>query len=338
METGEDQSILRKNGMTINDIQVFVVTYNRPDLLGRQLESLAAQTARPDSITVLDDGHNPETRRVTEHFARSGIAYRHTERPGLWGNIYEAQQLADHDYTAIFHDDDRLHPRYLELAASVLSAHPDVTLLGCNTFQFDPEAEIPFSDGVDDTGVIMDSRGFASFFFNDNFGNFPFFIYKTANLKGLDVYRYLDYNGPYGKHGDSAFVPLAVGDGTAVMLASRLANYGTHEGQAVQDAGSLPDAKCWARVEAVFHRLLGDDLRTFAGFSYAFRNYHRLHAGYKRRGTHNYTFQDYLAFAAEEGAVSPYMNRFRFLCNHYTQKALLSYGRMRVRQQMRRLA
>lgn len=306
----------------IDDIQVFVVTYNRPKYLRLQIESLVRQTVAPESITVLDDGPNEETRRVVESFKDRGVAYIHTDRPGLWGNIYEAQQRADRRYTAIFHDDDRTHPRYIELASRVLSTHPEITLLGCDSYALPPDAEVPFDDNVDTKGWMFDSKEFANFFLNGHFGHFPFFIYKTENLKKLDVYKFLDYNGPYGKHGDSAFVPLAVGEGMAAMLSSKLANYGCHPGQAVSDPKSLPDAKCWVRVEAVFHKLMGDDLRTFAGFSYAFRNYRRLRSGYKRRGTHDYSFAEYMRFASEEGAVSPYMRLFRPFCNHLTEKML----------------
>ena len=307
----------------VDDIHVFVVTYNRPDYLKLQLESLANQKEKPTSITVLDDGPNPETKKVADGFKVSGIKYIRTKRLGLWGNIYEAQQLADRPYTAIFHDDDRIHPKYIELAARVLKANPECTLLGCNSFDMPPESTIPFDDNVGANGWLFDQRDFASFFFNGHFGHFPFFIYRTENLKRLDVYRYLDYSGPFGKHGDSAFVPLAVGDGKAAMLTSRLANYGCHPGQAVSDPKSLPDAKCWVRVEAVFHKLMGDDLHTFSGFSYAFRNYRRLRSGYKRRGTHDYSFADYMRFAREEGAASPHMGLFRPFCNHVTEKALL---------------
>ena len=144
-------------------------------------------------------------------------------------------------------------------------------------------------------------------------------------MKRLDARHYLDYGGDYGKHGDSALVPLAVGDGKAAMLTARLANYGIHPGQAVSDAKSLPDAKCWARVEAVFHGLMGDDIGTFPGFSFAFRNYKRLRAGYKRRGRHDYPFSEYMRFAAETGAVAKHMGLFRFACNHYTEKGLLGW-------------
>ena len=135
-------------------------------------------------------------------------------------------------------------------------------------------------------------------------------------------------------HGDSAFVPLAVGEGKAAMLSSRLANYGCHPGQAVNDSKSLPDARCWVRVEAVFHRLMGDDLRTFAGFSYAFRNYRRLRSGYKRRGTHDYSFAEYMRFASEEGAISKHMKMFRFLCSRATEKMLIrTYQRLLIRRE-----
>lgn len=315
----------------MNGIQAFVVTYNRPDLLYRQLSSIAAQTVMPCSVVVLDDGPNSETKRVVQKFASSGIKYERTERPGLWGNIYEAQQRAAYPYTVVLHDDDCLHSRYFELIGKVLTAHPGLTLASCNAFNLPPESEIPFSKDVDTLGNLMDAREFTSFFFNDNGGNFPFFVYKTENFRKMDIYKYLDYNGPYGKHGDSAFVPLAAGEGKVAMLSCELANYGIHAGQAVSDSKSLPDARCWARVEAVFHKLLGDDLRTFAGFSYAFRNYHRLRSGYRRRGTHDYPFREYLRYCAEFGAVSPYMNRFRWCCNHYTEKALLNYGKKMFR-------
>lgn len=319
-------------------IQVFVATFNRPEYLRMQLESLVAQTLRPQSITVLDDGPNPETRRVAELFSASGVGYVHTSRAGLWGNVYEAQQRVASPYVAIFHDDDQTHPRYLEIANRVIKANPGVTLVGCDSFALPPDSKVPFEDDVDARGWLFDARDFASFFFNGHFGHFPFFIYKAENFKGLDVYRYLDYNGPYGKHGDSAFVPLSVGTGKAAMLSSRLANYGCHPGQAVCDPKSLPDAKCWARVEAVFHKLMGDELNTFAGFSYAFRNYRRLRSGYRRRGTHDYSFDEYMRFADEEGAVSPHMGVLRPFCNHMTEKALRRVYRRLIRSTEEALA
>ena len=115
--------------MDINDIEVFVVTYDRPDYLRKQLECLANQTWKPDRITVLDDGPNPETRRVTEAFAAKGIRYEHTDEKGLWGNIHEAQKRASREYVAIFHDDDKTHPRYLELACRAIQKEPSVTLI-----------------------------------------------------------------------------------------------------------------------------------------------------------------------------------------------------------------
>ena len=324
--------------ITASDIQMFVLTYDRPAYLELQLNSLVTQTVRPQSITVMDDGDNPQTRNVAKKFEDYGVGYKHVECDNLGGNFRAAVDACSCKYAAIFHDDDQTHPRYIEIAERVLSANPEITLLGCNSYELPPESKIVFDDNVDTKGWMFNARDFATFFLNGPFGHFPFFIYKTENIKRLDVQEYLDYKGLYGKHGDSALVPLAVMDGKAAMLSSKLANYGCHMGQAVSDPKSLPDARCWARVESVFHGLMGDDLRTFAGFSYALRNYKRLKSGYKRRGKHDYSFAEYMRFAADAGAVSPYMRTFRFLSNHYVEKLLGKYYNKMLKKRERVLA
>lgn len=47
---------------------VGIVTYNRPDSLGRLLESLSKQTVVPAEIAVVDDGESAETRTVIEDY------------------------------------------------------------------------------------------------------------------------------------------------------------------------------------------------------------------------------------------------------------------------------
>lgn len=323
--------------MGAGDIQVFVVTYNRPDYLALQLETLAAQTAKPASITVLDDGPNPETRRVAERFASAGIGYEHTDRPGLWGNIYEAQQRAETKYVAVFHDDDKTHPRYLELAGKAVDKDPSISLIGCVGTNRPPDVDPCFGE-VDDLGWKFDSRTFAASFVSGMGTHFPFYIYRTEEFKKLDIYKYLDYNGPYGKWGDSAFVPLAVGDGNAIMFRSILASYGCHPGQAVRGRDDLPDVRCWARIEAVFAKLIGDSIGDIHGFTYAARNYGRLKRGYKRRGIKTISFKDYIDFAEKEGALVKWAKLLRPLGNHAVEKFLIWNYRRRLAGELTHLA
>ena len=322
--------------MDINDFQIFVVTYNRPDYLAMQLECLANQTWRPESITVLDDGPNPETRHVAERFSTRGIRYERTEEKGLWGNIREAQKRADRKYVAVFHDDDKTHPRYLELACKAAMKNPGISLIGCVGCNLSPEIPPPFGD-VDDMGWEFDSRTFAAAFVNGMGTHFPFYIYRTEEFKKLDIYKYLDYNGPYGKWGDSAFVPLAVGEGNAVMFRSILASYGCHPGQAVRGRDDLPDVRCWARIEAVFARLIGDGIKDIHGFTYAARNYGRLKRGYRRRGVKTISFREYLDFARSEGALVKWSRLLSPLGIHPIEKLLLRNYRRKLGQEVKHL-
>ncbi|HEY0725018.1 MAG TPA: glycosyltransferase, partial [Pyrinomonadaceae bacterium] len=51
-------------------ISVAMCTYNGADFLPAQLESIAAQSRKPDQIVVCDDGSTDETRALLDRFAK----------------------------------------------------------------------------------------------------------------------------------------------------------------------------------------------------------------------------------------------------------------------------
>ncbi len=50
-------------------ISLIVSTYNRPDALSAELDSLFAQRRMPDEIIIGDDGSRDQTRRAIEAWA-----------------------------------------------------------------------------------------------------------------------------------------------------------------------------------------------------------------------------------------------------------------------------
>lgn len=50
-------------------ISLIVSTYNRPDALAAELDSLFAQRRMPDEIIIGDDGSRDQTRRTIEAWA-----------------------------------------------------------------------------------------------------------------------------------------------------------------------------------------------------------------------------------------------------------------------------
>ena len=78
------------------------------------IESLLNQSAGVSKITVLDNESTDNTFSVVERFSSRGVRYIRTK--GFLGNFKKAQEIASGKYVMLFHDDDILHPLYLELA------------------------------------------------------------------------------------------------------------------------------------------------------------------------------------------------------------------------------
>lgn len=107
------------------NLDVFVLTYNRAEYLKIMLESLCLQTAVGFKIKVLNNASTDNTIEIVEE-----IIQKYPERDielinndknlGNTGNFIHSQELASNEYTAIFHDDDAIHPEYIETAMSIL--------------------------------------------------------------------------------------------------------------------------------------------------------------------------------------------------------------------------
>ena len=95
-----------------------VVTYKRPELLDRLLDSLAAQTRAVDAIYVVDNASDPETAAVLDARAGLPLVVDHTgENLGGAGGFHrglKAAYLAGYDRIWLMDDDVRPAPWALQ--------------------------------------------------------------------------------------------------------------------------------------------------------------------------------------------------------------------------------
>lgn len=119
---------------TIDDIQIFVMTYNRASLLRETLDSLLKQTLRPAKITVLDNSSPDHTKQVVQSYAAQGVEYVCTS--GFLGNFHKARELVAKPYCMLFHDDDLLHPAYLQTVLKMLNSYDNLSLITCGYTPF----------------------------------------------------------------------------------------------------------------------------------------------------------------------------------------------------------
>jgi glycosyltransferase involved in cell wall biosynthesis len=121
-----------------------IPVYNGEKFLPATLESVAAQTRRPDRVVVLDDGSTDGTARIAKEF--SGIQVEHVLNPknlGLFENHNRALDFSEEtDYLHILHANDLIKPDFYEEVLGCFQAGREPAM-GFSQYEFiDEEGEV----------------------------------------------------------------------------------------------------------------------------------------------------------------------------------------------------
>jgi glycosyltransferase involved in cell wall biosynthesis len=238
--------------ITAKDIQIFIATFNRPKLVIEALESIKKQTAKGFEVFILDNSNDGATADKKTIFEAAGAKYIQTPQNVLLANFSAAQQLSDKKYCMIFHDDDLLHPQYIETALAWLNKYPDITLLsgGCTNFR----AEAPsFANPLSRKAFIYHSGvDFAAHVFSKNMFNYPCCLYKTELFKTAP-----NLFNIYHKNNDLPFVLSIARQGTAVIINDvNCVHTRQHEQQDSKDSQNGTELKnLYAWVELFYGQL-----------------------------------------------------------------------------------
>ncbi len=109
---------------TIDDIDLFIMTHNRSLYLTETIECLLRQTARPKTITVLDNESMDDTEQVVAKYKDQGVRYVKTY--GHIGNFLKGQEIASKEFSVLLHDDNLIHPQFFERILLGLNSVKDV--------------------------------------------------------------------------------------------------------------------------------------------------------------------------------------------------------------------
>lgn len=287
-----------------SDIDIFVLTYNRADLLPSTLRSLLAQSVRGASITVLDNASIDATEIAVQPFFKFGVRYeRAASNLGWAGNLSRAQAMARRAWTLIFHDDDLLHPRYLEYALKAINGSSRLSLLAsAMSFETAPKEddwastapEVTVCEGAGDLAALMYSG------FPLHFGSA---IYRT------DVLRTLKWEGDiYGKIADRPFLLTAADQQVAVVFRSPLIRYRMHASQDSMTSENGPFALQLAALHCCFHRYTGENPLSSRGRIFLWHNYRAICDEFPRLSRIDKerfpSLSDYLDFVVAAGGGS----------------------------------
>ena len=120
---------------------VVVPTYNNGRFLPRALDSVLAQTLRPEEIIVVDDGSTDDTREVLGRYS-DHVRAVHQGNRGLSAARNIGISLARGDLIAFLDSDDTWEPGKLEAQVALWQRHPDSGAIGCGVKVTDSRGEV----------------------------------------------------------------------------------------------------------------------------------------------------------------------------------------------------
>ena len=133
--------------MSANSVTVLIPTYNRAHLLVESLNSILAQTRKPDEIIIINDGSTDDTIIRLEPYKKD-IRILNQDNAGKSAALNKALTLAQGDLIWVFDDDDLAEPDALETLLGLLAGNPEADFAygRHDRFEVMPDGEVKWQD------------------------------------------------------------------------------------------------------------------------------------------------------------------------------------------------
>jgi glycosyltransferase involved in cell wall biosynthesis len=263
-------------------LDVFILSCNRAEMLHETLQSFARQSYQEFRLIVLDNASTDHTEAVVSTFSKTRQVelYRHLSNIGGIDNLFYVQKIATSDWVMIFHDDDLLHPLYIECALSTLLDNPDCWLISCD---FEGTRTPSLSDLenrqiTQEKWILKTTKHLAAFCFTLNKIHFGATIYKKSAFCRLNKTDFLCF----GKILDRPVLLSSLPDGyKAIVFKFKFAQYRIHESQDSQKSNSGPFLKEAIALTKCYRNILGTRWETSSGRCFLINNRSYLKGLYK---------------------------------------------------------
>lgn len=248
-----------------DDIQIFVMSHNRAHLIKDCINSIFAQTAGVSEITVLDNESTDDTEAVVKSYKEKGVKYVKTY--GFLGNVKKLKELADKKYVLAFHDDDILHPTYLEMALKILNEQDDISIITTRYTTFKDELPV-FENNLKPSYYLFEKcRDFTAFMYYNEQIAFASAIYRTEEYIKND----LEYD-KFSKYNDWPFISKVAAAGKSVIVVDGRMYYSRiHPNQDSKTDENSPSIEQIINWDKFFYEKLEAD-NIFSLKHYAFMN------------------------------------------------------------------
>jgi glycosyltransferase involved in cell wall biosynthesis len=106
-------------------VSVIMPAFNARDSIGRAIDSVLAQTRRPEEILVVDDGSTDGTREIVQRYGPP-VRYLYQENAGAAQARNTGIQAARSEWISFLDADDLLEPVKIQVQMEILERNPDL--------------------------------------------------------------------------------------------------------------------------------------------------------------------------------------------------------------------
>lgn len=137
--------------MSVKTLSVAIPNYNHGHLIGRAIESVLAQTRRPDEFVIIDDGSTDNSVQVIESYVEKNPwirLLRHPANRGPQAAVETGLSALTGDYYYGLAADDTAYPTFFEKAMTMAERYPDAGMIFAQFEAVDPKGNPLFVCGI----------------------------------------------------------------------------------------------------------------------------------------------------------------------------------------------
>lgn len=286
---------------TKDNIEAFILTCNRKEMLKDSIISILNQSIGKVKITVLDncssDGTEDMVRGMMQKYSNLHY-YRQNEKLPDLENFRTISNLAQTDYTIMFHDDDIMHPDYFSYAIEAINKYPNTAIVSSCYQDWSNPTNDNWSKASQRFDYCADKKTFVNYLYRMQRLSYPNTIYKTQNLK--DHIYDMEYYAQYGMIFDKPFVANTMkdDDGAVIFRSKRLLRYRVYSEQDNKNVGPDYDSII---AYSKFAKLYMQD-SCYSRFMYNLINYKQLRVAYIWGRDFTLSLREFIQKAIDEGA------------------------------------
>lgn len=225
----------------MKNVQVFIMTYNRPDRVTFAIDSVLSQSFSDFDLIVSDNSTNDLTKElINKKYLKPNFKY--IKRNPSVGGIEHLNLIlseVNSNYFMIFHDDDVMHPNMLERLYNKMGMENSCIAVAGNAYivhlcKKKRENRL-FLKMKEDLLIHTADEMCIRYLTNNKILPFPSYLYRRDLLENV---RFDRKEG--GKYCDSTFIIKLLKYGPICFVSEPLMDYCEHDGQ---------DSSSWAFLE-----------------------------------------------------------------------------------------